>query len=125
MTVIGWIQILLFCAIVTALVKPLGWYMTCVFNGERTFLSPVLRPVESAIYWLRGGVQGGRAALVDLHGRDAAVPRRWLPGHLWRDAAAGGAAVQSGRPVGRGRRPVVQHRDQLPHQHQLAELRWR
>ena len=46
MTVIGWIQILLYCAIVVALVKPLGWYMTRVFNGEATFLSPVLRPVE-------------------------------------------------------------------------------
>ena len=46
MTIIGWIQILLYCAIVVALVQPLGWYMTRVFNGERTFLSPVLRPVE-------------------------------------------------------------------------------
>jgi len=46
MTVIGWMQIILYCAIVVALVKPLGWYMTRVFNGERTFLSPVLRPVE-------------------------------------------------------------------------------
>ena len=40
MTLIGWIQIILFCAIVVALAKPLGWYMTCVFNGERTLLSP-------------------------------------------------------------------------------------
>ena len=40
MTVIGWIQILLFCAIIVALVKPLGWYMARVFNGERTLLSP-------------------------------------------------------------------------------------
>ena len=54
MTLIGWIQILLYCAIVVALVKPLGWYMTRVFNGERTFLSPVLRPVEAALYWAGG-----------------------------------------------------------------------
>ena len=40
MTLNGWIQIALFCAIVVALVKPLGCYMTRVFNGERTFLSP-------------------------------------------------------------------------------------
>src|ERR1700752_2681646 len=59
MTVIGWIQILLFCAIVVALVKPLGWYMTRVFNGERTFLSPVLRPVKAALY-LAGGVDETR-----------------------------------------------------------------
>src|SRR5246127_1970932 len=54
MTVIGWIQILLYCAIVVALVKPLGWYMTRVFNGERTFLSPVLHPVEAALYAVAG-----------------------------------------------------------------------
>jgi potassium-transporting ATPase potassium-binding subunit len=59
MTVIGWIQIILYCAIVVALVKPLGWYMTRVFSGERTFLSPVLRPVEAGIYWI-GGVDEKR-----------------------------------------------------------------
>ena len=59
MTLIGWIQIILYCAIIVALVKPLGWYMTRVFNGERTFLSPVLRPVEAALYWV-GGVDERR-----------------------------------------------------------------
>jgi K+-transporting ATPase ATPase A chain len=59
MTVIGWIQIILYCAIVVALVKPLGWYMTRVFNGERTFLSPILRPVEAGLYWI-GGVDEKR-----------------------------------------------------------------
>jgi K+-transporting ATPase ATPase A chain len=59
MTVIGWIQIFLFCAIVVALVKPLGLYMTSVFNGERTFLSPILRPVEAGLYWI-GGVDEKR-----------------------------------------------------------------
>ncbi len=59
MTVIGWIQIILYCAIIVALVKPLGWYMTRVFNGERTFLSPILRPVEAGLYWI-GGVDERR-----------------------------------------------------------------
>jgi potassium-transporting ATPase potassium-binding subunit len=59
MTVIGWIQIALYCAIVVALVKPLGAYMTHVFNGDRTFLSPVLRPIERGIYWA-GGVDERR-----------------------------------------------------------------
>jgi len=59
MTVIGWVQIFLFGAILVALVKPLGWYMTRVFNGERTFLSPLLRPFEVAIYWA-GGVDERR-----------------------------------------------------------------
>ena len=59
MTLIGWTQILLYCAIVVALVKPLGGYMTRVFNGERTFLSPILRPVEVVLYWA-GGVDDKR-----------------------------------------------------------------
>ncbi len=54
MTFIGWAQIVLFCLIVVALVKPLGGFMTAVFNGERTFLSPVLRPIEVALYRLAG-----------------------------------------------------------------------
>src|ERR1700730_18040960 len=54
MTIIGWIQILLYCGIVVALVQPLGAYMTRVFNGERTFLAPVLRPVEAVLYRVAG-----------------------------------------------------------------------
>jgi K+-transporting ATPase ATPase A chain len=54
MTVNGWIQILLFCLIIVALVKPLGWYMTRVFNGEWTFLTPVVRPIEIALYRVSG-----------------------------------------------------------------------
>ncbi|KZD25805.1 potassium-transporting ATPase subunit KdpA [Tardiphaga robiniae] len=59
MTTIGWIQIALYCGVVLALVKPLGGYMTSVFNGERTFLSPILRPVEAGLYWI-GGVDEKR-----------------------------------------------------------------
>ncbi len=59
MTVIGWIQILLYCAIIVAITPVLGGYMTRVFNGERTFLSPIFRPVEAAIYWA-GGVDEKR-----------------------------------------------------------------
>jgi potassium-transporting ATPase potassium-binding subunit len=59
MTVIGWLQIALYCVIIVALVKPLGGYMARVFAGERTFLSPVLRPVEVVLYKL-GGVDERR-----------------------------------------------------------------
>ena len=59
MTFIGWVQIALYCAIIVAIVPFLGAYMTRVFNGERTFLSPVWRPVEAAIYWA-GGVDAKR-----------------------------------------------------------------
>jgi potassium-transporting ATPase potassium-binding subunit len=54
MTLNGWIQIALFSAIIIALTRPFGGYMTQVFAGERTLLSPVLRPVERAIYWCCG-----------------------------------------------------------------------
>jgi potassium-transporting ATPase potassium-binding subunit len=54
MTTNGWIQIALYCAVVLALVKPLGAYMTRVFNGERTFLSPVLAPIERGLYRVAG-----------------------------------------------------------------------
>ena len=59
MTAIGWVQILLYCAIIIAITPVLGGYMTRVFNGERTFLSPILRPVEAVIYGL-GGVDAKR-----------------------------------------------------------------
>jgi K+-transporting ATPase ATPase A chain len=59
MTVNGWLQIALFCAIVTLLVKPLGLYMTRVFGGERTWLSPALGPIERGLYRL-GGVDQSR-----------------------------------------------------------------
>ena len=54
MTVIGWIQIVIYGAIIVAITAPLGGYMTRVFNGEWTFLSPLLRPVEGAIYRIAG-----------------------------------------------------------------------
>jgi K+-transporting ATPase ATPase A chain len=54
MTLNGWIQILVFCGIVILLVKPLGAYMTRVFNGERTLLSPLFVPVERGLYRLAG-----------------------------------------------------------------------
>jgi K+-transporting ATPase ATPase A chain len=54
MTANGVIQILLFFGIVLALTKPLGAYMARVFNRERTFLDPVLGPIERVIYRASG-----------------------------------------------------------------------
>ncbi|ESZ29264.1 potassium-transporting ATPase subunit KdpA [Mesorhizobium sp. L2C084A000] len=54
MTLNGWIQILVYCGIVILLVKPLGGYMHRVFNGDRTLLSPVLRPLERGLYRICG-----------------------------------------------------------------------
>ena len=125
MTLVGWLQIALYCAVVVALVKPLGWYMTRVFSGERTFLSPVLRPVEVGLYkisgvndrseqdWLRYTVSmllfhiGGFLILYVLLRTQGALPFN----------PQGMTAVRAGS--------VVQHRHQLHHEYELAELRRR
>jgi len=54
MTTNGWLQIVLYFVVLTALVVPLGRYMARVFEGERTFLTPVLHPIEAVIYRLAG-----------------------------------------------------------------------
>ena len=54
MTFNGWIQIAIYFALILVCVKPLGLYMARVFNGERTFLTPVFRPVERGLYRLCG-----------------------------------------------------------------------
>ncbi|HEX3458145.1 MAG TPA: potassium-transporting ATPase subunit KdpA [Candidatus Baltobacteraceae bacterium] len=54
MTAIGWLAAIIFFAIVMALTRPLGAYMTRIFQGERTWLSPVFLPLERLIYRLCG-----------------------------------------------------------------------
>ena len=64
MTVLGWIQIVLYVLLIAALTRPLGGYLTAVFAGERTLLSPVLAPLERGFYRLAGV--------------DAQAEQRWL-----------------------------------------------
>jgi potassium-transporting ATPase potassium-binding subunit len=54
MTGQGLLQLALYVAVLVLLVKPLGAYMAAVFQGERTFMSPLLGPVERLIYRLAG-----------------------------------------------------------------------
>ncbi len=54
MTANGWFQIGFFLLVIFLLTKPLGIFMTRVFNGEKTFLDPVLRPIERIVYRLTG-----------------------------------------------------------------------
>ena len=54
MTANGWLQILVFLALILAVTKPMGVFMTRVFNRERTFMDPVLRPIEHLLYRLTG-----------------------------------------------------------------------
>ncbi len=52
MTINGWLQIAVFLGVVLLITKPIGVFMARVFNREKTFLDPVLRPVERLIYRL-------------------------------------------------------------------------
>ncbi len=54
MTLNGWLQIGLFLLAVLAVTRPLGLYMTRVFERRRTWLDPVLRPIERLVYRLTG-----------------------------------------------------------------------
>jgi len=54
MTASGWIQILFFLAVIFAITKPMGLFMARVFNREKTFLDPVMRPLERLLYRLTG-----------------------------------------------------------------------
>jgi K+-transporting ATPase ATPase A chain len=54
MTAYGWLQFALFSVILLASVRPVGAYLARVLEGERTWLDPVLRPIERLIYRLSG-----------------------------------------------------------------------
>ena len=124
MTANGFVQIALYCVVVTLLVKPFGYYMTRVFNGERTFLSPLLRPCERVIYtvsgvnereeqgWLAYGVAMltfslmGFLALYTLQRLQAVLP--FNPQHLdpvGPDLAFNTSITSSLTPIGNPTRP--------------------
>jgi potassium-transporting ATPase potassium-binding subunit len=54
MTANGWFQILFFLALIFLVTKPMGVFMTRVFNRERTFMDPLLRPIEKLLYRVTG-----------------------------------------------------------------------
>ncbi len=54
MTANGWLQIAIYLLVLLAITKPMGVFMARVFAGEKTFLDPVLRPVERLLYRVCG-----------------------------------------------------------------------
>jgi K+-transporting ATPase ATPase A chain len=54
MNIFSWLQLIIYMVVLIALTKPLGIFMARVYQGERTFLDPILRPVEKLIYRLSG-----------------------------------------------------------------------
>src|ERR1035437_3382032 len=59
MTSMGLLQIFLFFLVLLALTKPVGAYMARLFEGERTFLHPVVRPLERLVYRICGVDEAG------------------------------------------------------------------
>jgi K+-transporting ATPase ATPase A chain len=54
MSVNGWLQFAIYCLVLLATVRPVGIYIARVIEGERTWLDPILRPIERLIYKLSG-----------------------------------------------------------------------
>src|ERR1700674_5909717 len=54
MTTNGWLQIIVYLVLIFAVTKPLGIFMARVFNRERTFMDPLLRPIERLLYRVTG-----------------------------------------------------------------------
>ena len=54
MNAAGWGEIVFTLAVTLALAVPLGYYLARIWKGESTWLDPVLKPVESGLYWLFG-----------------------------------------------------------------------
>ena len=95
MTSIGILQILVFFGLILLLTKPVGLFMSRLFQGERTFLHPVLRPVEALDLQAVRRSRGRGAALDAVRGVAAGVQPVRVPVPLRADAAPGAAAAES------------------------------
>ena len=125
MTTIGWLQIIFYFVVLILLVKPLGWYMAKVYQGERTFMSPLIAPVERFIYRLAGV---DPATEMDWKVYAVAVLLFSVAGFIFLYLLQRLQGVLPLNPMSMGggnTRPVSQYGSQLYHQHQLAELRRR
>ena len=73
MTFLGWLTIVLFAVILTALAMPLGSYMARVYTGERVWLTPIFTRPERLLY---------RVLQVDTRARAGLEAIRKKPDHL-------------------------------------------
>ena len=127
MTSIGILQILVFFGLILLVTKPVGLFMSRLFQGERTFLHPVLRPVEVLVYKLCGVREDQEQRWTAVRRVAAGVQPVRLPVPVRADAAPGPAAAES---AGVRRQPgeprsVVQHRHELHDEHELAVVQRR
>ena len=92
----GWIQIIVFCAVLTAIVPLLGGYMARVFTNERVFLTPVIGPLERLTYRVLRVDTERLAGLEVLRRFAAGLLRAVLAGAVPDPAHADAAPVQPG-----------------------------
>ena len=123
MTNNGWFQILFFLLVVLALTKPLGSFMTRVFNREKTFLDPVLRPIEKLVYRLTGVDETKEMRWTEYAGAMLMFSGVTMFVLYLLAARAELSAAQSAEARRRGAGPGVQHGRVLYDQHQLAGVR--
>jgi len=124
----GLIQALSIFGVAILLARPLGGYIRKVMEGERVFLSPVIRPVERGVYKVIGvseqAEQGWKAyALSVILFSFVCILALYLQQRLQTYLPLNQGGVPGHRP--RRARPLLQHVGQLRHQHELAELRRR
>ena len=98
----GWIQFALYFIALALITKPMGLYLLRVLDANgKTWLDPVLRPLERGDLRVDGRRPGQRARLETIHARHAAVQPGRLLVHLRDSAAATLAAAQSARTCAR------------------------
>jgi len=117
MTANGWLQFALFSLILLATVRPVGVYLARVLEGERTWLDPVLRPIESLIYRLSGvsskhEMNWREYAFAVLGFSAVSMLMTYAIERLQKLSA-----LESARACRRGAGSRLEHRRQLHHQH--------
>ena len=125
MTANGWLQILFLLLVVFLLTKPLGAFMSRVFGRERTWLDPVMRPVERILYRLTGVDESH-----EMDWKEYALALLLFSGVsmillyvLQRVQQWAWYATESAKAGGSGSGAGLQYRGFLHHEHELAELR--
>ena len=123
MNLYSWIQIIIYLVVLLALAKPLGSFMAQVYEGKRTFLDPILGPVERLIYRV-SGVNAGEEMGWKTYA--IAVMVFNILGLLVVYALQRLQAVLPLNPAVLGggySRFKLEHGGQLCHEHELARLR--
>ena len=121
MPLIDVVQIVLLVALVVAAAKPVGTFLFSLYSGERTFLHPVLAPVERAIYRVAGVDPSGEMTLGRRTRSRCCCSRAVCVVVLFAAAAPAGHPAAEPRRRARHAEPArVQHRRLVRHQHQLA-----